>query len=66
MQGKRIRTTLFQVWLYPKEHEFLKRYAEVNMLTASELVRYWIRQALEKEGVLQDVSIETKPKKRGK
>lgn len=66
MREKRIRTNLFQVWLHRKELEFLNRYAESNMLTASELIRYWIRQAMEKEGLLKDISIETKPKKGGK
>jgi hypothetical protein len=62
MREKRIRTKLFRVWLHPKELEFLNNYAESNLLTASELIRYWIRQAMEKEGVLSDISIETKPK----
>ena len=64
MREKRIRTKLFQVWLHPKEYEFLNSYAETNMLTASELIRHWIRQAMEKEGLLQSVSIEIKSKKR--
>lgn len=66
MREKRIRTNLFQVWLHPKEFQFLNRYAETNMLTASELIRYWIRQAMEKEGLLKDVLIETQLKKGGK
>jgi len=64
MREKRIRTKLFQVWLHIKEYEFLNKYSEANMLTASELIRYWIRQAMEKEGLLQSVSIEIKSKKR--
>ena len=66
MRYKRIRTKLFRVWLHQNELEFLNSYAEANMLTASELIRYWIRQAMEKEGLLKDVSIKTKPKKGGK
>lgn len=66
MRQKRVRTKIFHVWLHPKEYEFLADYAESNMLTASELIRYWIRQAMEKEGLLTDVAIETKPKKGGK
>jgi hypothetical protein len=66
MREKRIRTKLFQVWLHPKEYHFLNNYAEANMLTASDLIRYWIRQAMEKEGQLRDVFIETKPKRGGK
>ena len=58
MKEKRIRTKLFQVWLHPKEYEFLKRYAEANMLTASELIRHWIRKAMEKEGLLKDLTPE--------
>ena len=66
MREKRIRTKLFQVWLHIKEYEFLNKYSEANMLTASELIRYWIRQAMEKEGLLKNLSIQTKPKKGGK
>ncbi len=66
MREKRIRTKLFQVWLHPLEYNFLTNYAEANMLTASDLIRHWIRQAMKKEGQLRDVSIETKPKKGGK
>ena len=54
MREKRIRTKLFQVWLHIKEYEFLNKYSEANMLTASELIRYWIRQAMEKEGLLKN------------
>ena len=66
MREKRIRTKLFQVWLHQKEFDFLNSYAEENMLTASELIRYWIRQAMDKNGVIRDVKIETKPKKGGR
>ncbi len=66
MRYKRIRTKLFRVWLHPKEYEFVNSYAESHMLTASELIRYWIRQAMNKEGLIKNVSIETKPKKGGK
>jgi hypothetical protein len=66
MREKRVRTRLFRVWLHPKEYDFVTNYAEANILTASELIRYWIRQAMEKEGLLKDLSIETKPKKGGK
>jgi len=66
MRQKRLRTKIFHVWLHPNEYEFLTEYAQSNMLTASDLIRYWIRQAMKKEGLLKDISIEAKPKKGGK
>lgn len=66
MRGKRIRTKLFQVWLHEKEYAFLNNYAEANLMTGSELIRYWIQQAMRKDGILKDISIKTKPKKGGK
>ncbi|HEX9666405.1 MAG TPA: hypothetical protein VGA95_07570 [Thermodesulfobacteriota bacterium] len=63
MREKRIRTKLFQVWLHPKEFKFLTNYAEENLMTSSDLVRYWIRQAMEKDNLIKSVSIETDPKK---
>ena len=50
MRVKRIRTKMFQVWLHPKEFEFLTNYAEENMLTASETVRGWIHEVMKMEG----------------
>jgi len=50
MRVKRIRTKMFQVWLHPKEYEFLTAYAEENMLTASETVRGWIHEVMKREG----------------
>jgi hypothetical protein len=50
MRVKRIRTKMFQVWLHPREYEFLTSYAEENMLTASETVRGWIHEVMRKEG----------------
>ncbi len=47
---KRIRTKMFQVWLHPREYEFLTTYAEENMLTASETVRGWIHEVMKREG----------------
>ncbi len=64
MREKRIRTRLFQVWLHTKELEYINNYAEENLLTASELIRYWIRQSMKKEGKLKDISIDTKIKAR--
>jgi len=50
MISKRLRTKMFQVWLHPREYEFLATYSEDNMLTASETVRGWIHQVMKKEG----------------
>ena len=50
MRVKRIRTKMFQVWLHPREFEFLTTYAEENMLTASETVRGWIHEIMKREG----------------
>ena len=66
MNQKRLRTKLFHVWLHPKELEYITNYAEENLLTASELIRYWIHQSMKKEGLLKDISINTKPKKKGR
>ena len=41
---------MFQVWLHPREFEFLTNYAEENMLTASETVRGWIHEVMRREG----------------
>ena len=66
MQQKRIRTRLFRVWLHTKELEYITNYAKDNLLSASELIRYWIHQSMKKEGLLKDISINTKPKKKGR
>jgi len=63
MRQKRIRTKLFRVWLHETELEYLNNYAEDNLVTASELIRYWIHQSMKKEGLLRDISINTKIKK---
>ena len=41
---------MFQVWLHPREYEFLTAYAEENMLTASETVRGWLHEVMRREG----------------
>jgi len=66
MRQKRLRAKLFRVWLHAKELEYITNYAEENLLTASELIRYWIHQSMKKEGLLKDISINTKPKKKGR
>jgi hypothetical protein len=50
MREQRLRTKLFQTWLHPNELEFLKSYADVNMMTSSELVRGWIHEVMKREG----------------
>ncbi len=65
MRGKRLRTKLFQVWLHEKEYEFLNNYAESNLITGSELIRFWIQQAMKEKGLLDELRIETRPKKKG-
>ena len=64
MRVKRIRTKLFNVWLNEREFEYITNYAEENLMTASELIRYWIHQSMNKEGKLKDISIDTKIKPR--
>ena len=50
MKEKRVRTKIFQVWLHPREYQFLTNYAEKNMLTASETIRGWIHEVMKMEG----------------
>ncbi len=61
---KRLRTKRINVWLHEKELEFLNGYSDNHLMTVSELVRYWIHQAMEKEGVFKKLSIDIKPKKK--
>jgi hypothetical protein len=65
MSQNRLRTKMFQVWLHPREYEFLASYAEDNMLTASEVVRGWIHATMEKEGyeVKEPSYPKTKPRR---
>jgi len=49
MRQKGLRTKLFHVWLHEKELEYIN-YTEENLMTASELIRYWIHQSMKKEG----------------
>jgi len=51
MREKRVRTKLFNVWLHPKEHEFLFKYAEQSLMTSSDVVRSLIKQLMKQEGV---------------
>lgn len=50
MSDNRLRNKMFQVWLHPKEFEFLKQYSEKNMITASETIRGWIHEVMKMEG----------------
>jgi hypothetical protein len=54
---------MFHVWLHQKEFDYLNQYAEDNLLTASEVIRYWIHESMKKEGLLKGVSVDTKIKK---
>ncbi len=66
MNPKRFRPNLIHVYLHPEEDKFVKKYAERNYLSVSELIRYWIHQSMKKEGLLKDVSINTKPRRKGR
>ena len=59
---KRLRTKRINVWLHEKELEFLSGYSENHLMTVSELVRYWIHEAMKKEGVYKEPSKKVKPK----
>jgi len=50
MRQKRLRTKLFRVWLHPRELEFLNKYADESMLTASEVIRALIHELMKQEG----------------
>ncbi len=68
MRHKRIRTRLFNVWLHPRELEFLNNYAEENMFTASEVIRALIHQLMGRKGyeIKEPLLPETKIKSRRK
>jgi len=68
MRQKRVRSKLFQFWLHPKELDFLHRYAEENMLTASDVIRGWIHEIMKREGykIKEPQLPETKIKKQRK
>ena len=51
MREKRIRTKLFNVWLHPKEHQFLNKYADKSLMTSSEVIRFLIKELMKSEGV---------------
>jgi hypothetical protein len=61
VKEKRVRTKLFQLWLHPREYQFLADYADKNMFTASETVRGWIHEVMKMEG--HDISEPRNPKK---
>ena len=68
MRQKRLRTKLFRVWLHPKELDFLTDYAEINMMSASEIIRGWIHEVMKREGYeIKEPSLpKIKPNKGGK
>jgi len=61
---EKLRDRKLQVWLDNDEFNFLERFSRGNHLTISELIRYWIHQSMKKEGLLKDISVETKIKSR--
>ena len=42
---------MIHIYLPEQEDKFLKKYAEENLLTVSELIRGWIHEVMKKEGV---------------
>jgi hypothetical protein len=50
MKPKRFRTNLIHIYLHPEEDSFLRKYAEDNLLTVSELIRGWIHEVMKREG----------------
>ncbi len=64
MRTKRLRTKMFHVWLHEKEFDYLNKFADANLLTASEVIRHWIHKSMKKEGLLKDISVDTKIKAR--
>ncbi len=50
MRENRLRDKRLHVWLHPKEHQFLNKYAVKNMSTSSEIIRGWIHEVMKSEG----------------
>lgn len=48
--AKRFRPKLIHIYLHPNEDKFLRKYAEKNYLTISELIRGWIHEAMKHDG----------------
>ncbi len=49
MNPKRFRPNLIHVYLHPEEDKFVKKYAERNYLSVSELIRGWIHKVMKRE-----------------
>ena len=58
----RFRDKILQVWLNQTENSFVSKYAEKHLMTTSELIRFWIHEAMKKEGVYKEPSKTVKPK----
>lgn len=48
--SKRFRPKMIHIYLHSEEANFIKKYAEMNYFTVSELIRGWIHEAMKKEG----------------
>lgn len=62
--ANRLRSKLIHIYLHDDEDQFLKVYAERNLLTVSELIRGWIHEVMKREGFeLKEPSIPARRKK---
>ena len=68
MTKNRFRPNLIHVYLHPEEDKFVRKYAERNFLTVSDLIRGWIHELMKREGYeIKEPSFpESKSKKGGK
>lgn len=48
--AKRFRPNMIHIYLHPDEDNFVKKYAEDNYVTVSELIRGWIHEVMKIEG----------------
>jgi len=62
MTRSRLRTKMFRAWLHEEEFSFLQEYSEKHLITMSEMLRFWIHEAMKKEGVYKEPSKNVKPK----
>jgi len=49
MKPNRFRPNLIHIYLHPEEDAFIRKYAEDNLLTVSELIRGWIHEVMKRE-----------------
>jgi len=68
MKPNRFRPNLIHVYLHPEENMFVRKYAESNFLSVSELIRGWIHECMKREGyrIREPLLPKDKPKKGGK